>query len=43
MTFGNYRKNMGRTAVENEYELLRYATTKNVVGGFSKLLKHFIK
>ena len=40
MTFGaiRYGKKPG-------YELLRYATTKNttVVGGFSKLLKHFTR
>lgn len=43
MTFGNYRKNMGRAVADNEYELIRYATSKNVVGGFGKLFNYFVK
>jgi very-short-patch-repair endonuclease len=45
MTFGPYRKNLGRKQVDGEYELLRFCNKLNyhVVGGASKLLKHFIK
>lgn len=45
MTFGNYRKNMGRKNVDNEFELLRFCNKigYSVNGGANKLLKHFIK
>ena len=45
MTFGKQRKNMGRNSEENCYELLRFCNVLDtiVVGGASKLLKHFIK
>ena len=44
MTFGNRRVAMGKKSTEKgEYELLRYATSKNVVGGAGKLLSYFIK
>jgi hypothetical protein len=43
MTFGNLRNIMGSTANKNEYELYRYATKYNVIGGASKLLNYFIK
>lgn len=45
MTFGKKRKSLGNTSVNNEYELLRFCSKLNinVVGGFSKLLNHFIK
>lgn len=45
MTFGNRRKVLGAASKTNEYELLRYCNKLNssVVGGASKLLKHFIK
>jgi hypothetical protein len=45
MTFGLYRKSMGRNKVENEYELLRFCNKLNyhIPGGASKLFKHFIK
>ena len=43
ITFGKLRKVLGnKTSHINEYELYRYCSN-NVVGGFSKLLKHFIK
>lgn len=45
MTFGQMRKNLGRKNVEGKYELLRFANKNGltVVGGASRLLKHFIK
>lgn len=45
MTFGNLRKVTGNISKENNYELLRFCNklNTNVVGGFSKLLKFFIK
>jgi len=46
MTFGNRRVAMGKKSTkENEYELLRFCNklNMNVIGGASKLLKHFIK
>lgn len=45
MTFGGLRKNLGSTSKEGSYELLRFCNklNTNVVGGASKLLKHFEK
>lgn len=45
MTFGKRRKNMGSSSKDDEYELIRFCTKLNisVIGGASKLLKHFIK
>ena len=45
MSFGHLRKNLGSKKTENTYELLRFCNKLNttVVGGASKLLKHFIK
>ena len=45
MTFGKLRKNMGRNDTGNTYELIRFCNklNTNVVGGASKLFKHFIK
>lgn len=45
MTFGSYRKNMGKTAEKDKYELLRFCNKKgySVVGGASKLYKYFIR
>ena len=45
MSFGNLRKNLGNESKENFYELLRFCNLNNttVIGGASKLLKHFIK
>ena len=40
MTFGKLRFETKR---EGEYELLRFCSTGNVIGGFSKLLTHFIR
>ena len=46
MTFGKKRKVLGNgTSLNQEYELVRFCNKLNfnIVGGFSKLLKHFIK
>ena len=45
MSFGGFRKNMGRNNSDNEYELLRFCNKLHysVVGGASKLFKYFIK
>lgn len=45
ITFGKLRKITGNIHKKDTYELIRYATKQNynIVGGFSKLLKHFIK
>lgn len=45
MSFGGLRKNLGSTATEGSYELLRFSNKMgfNVVGGASRLFKHFIK
>jgi len=45
MTFGKKRKNLGQTSKDGEYELLRFCNKLNtiIVGGASKLFKHFIK
>lgn len=45
MTFGDLRNNLGQKHSENSYELLRFVNKKytSVVGGASKLFKHFVK
>lgn len=45
MTFGKRRITINKNKNENEYELLRFTNVNDVIviGGFSKLLKHFIK
>jgi hypothetical protein len=45
ISFGNLRKVMGYKTKENTYEMLRYCNklNSNVIGGLSKLFKHFIK
>lgn len=45
MTFGSLRKVLGSKNKEGSYELLRFCNKLNtsVIGGASKLLKHFIK
>ena len=45
MGFSTLRMNLGNNNTENEYELIRFCNklNTNVVGGASKLLKHFIK
>jgi hypothetical protein len=46
MTFGKKRKSLGnKTSDISEYELIRFCNkiNINVIGGFSKLLKNFIK
>ena len=45
MTFGSHRKALGRDTEEGEYELLRFCNKLNmrIIGGASRLFKHFIK
>lgn len=45
MTFSGYRKNMGRTAKENCFELSRFCSklNTNVIGGANKLFSAFLK
>lgn len=45
MTFGELRKNLGSDKKEGVFELLRFCNklNTNIVGGASKLLKHFKK
>lgn len=43
MTFGKCSSRIGIGKSEDGYELIRYATSIRVVGGASKLLRHFIK
>jgi len=45
ITFGKLRKVTGNISKDNQYELIRFCNklNTNVIGGFSKLLKHFIK
>lgn len=45
MTFGSYRKALGRNNVENEYEMLRFCNKQgyHIPGSASKLFTHFIK
>lgn len=43
MTFGNYRKSLGKNKIKNEYELLRFCSKigYHIPGAAGKLLKHF--
>lgn len=41
MCFGRFRKGIGKDRGESAFELVRYATSKTVIGGASKLLKEF--
>lgn len=45
MTFGGYRKSLGKNKIEGEYELLRFCNKLNttIVGGASKLFKRFLE
>lgn len=44
MTFGGLRKALGnKSDIKGEYELVRYASSKTVIGGASKLLSYFVK
>ena len=43
MTFGKLRISLGSRDVKNEYELIRFCSSKNIIGIASKLLSHFIK
>lgn len=44
MTFGPYRKSMGRDPIENEYEMYRFCNKLNyhIPGSASKLFKYFV-
>lgn len=43
MTFSKSRAGIGKNRGDHSYELVRYVSSKTVVGGASKLLSHFIK
>jgi hypothetical protein len=43
MTFGSLRVALGKRSNEACYELVRFCSSARVVGGASKLLKHFIR
>jgi len=43
MTFGPLRKALGQNKKDGHYELLRYCTSKCVIGGASKLFKKFLQ
>jgi len=45
MTFSKKRKNLGQISTEGHFELLRFCNILNtsVIGGASKLFKHFLK
>ncbi len=44
MTFGKFRKPLGRSSTDNEFEMIRFCNKLNhsVVGGASKLFKYFL-
>jgi len=43
MTFGPFRKALGTTVILSEYEMYRFCSKGNVIGGAGKMLKYFIK
>lgn len=45
MTFGDLRKNLGQSSVQNKYEMLRFCNklNYNVIGGASRMVNYFIK
>lgn len=45
MTFGGYRKALGRSKIENEYEMLRFCNKLgyHIPGAASRLFRHFVK
>lgn len=43
MTFSTPRSSLGAKYKPNKFELSRYASSKQIIGGASKLLKYFIK
>ena len=43
MTFGDLRSALGSKKEEGSYELIRFCTSHNVIGGASKLLSYFCK
>lgn len=45
MSFGQLRKNLGMVQKDSVYEMYRFACLKNcrIIGGASKLFKHFLK
>jgi len=42
MTFGPLRRALGQKSETGRYELIRYCTSKSIVGGASKLFNHFL-
>lgn len=42
-TFGKLRISLGSKSREGKYELIRYATSSNVVGGCGKLVSYFVR
>lgn len=43
LTFGKQRKVLGSNPEDGKFEILRYCSSKRVIGGFSKMLSFFIK
>ena len=45
MTFGKLRKNLNQEHKDGSFEMLRFCSSLNthIIGGFSKLFKHFIR
>ncbi len=43
MTFGSLRKSLGQSVKIGYFELVRYSSSINIIGGASKLLSRFIK
>ena len=43
MTFGSLRKSMGSKHIDDEYEMYRFCSSKNVIGASGKLLAYFVK
>lgn len=43
MTLGKSRRTIGKVNSDNAFEIYRYVTSENVVGGASKILSHFEK
>ena len=43
MTFGKYRRSLGKKHIENEWELYRFCSllNYNIIGSFSKILNYF--
>ena len=43
MTFGKNRIALGHKSKDGEYEMIRFAVSKTVVGIASRLLTHFVR